>query len=134
MYIEPPIKNVEFGQIKKSVEIIIPIRTISEANNFEHWRKKNERHKKQKYAVALALNPLKCQIKLPCHITLTRYAPKTLDKFDNLPMSFKYILDGCCEILTGDYRPGRADGDERISVSYDQVKTKDYSIKISFTF
>lgn len=135
MYIDPPIENVEIGQIKKSLEIEVPIRTVSEANCFEHWRKKHERHKEQKRKLALALWPIKCQITTPCHIKLTRYAPKKLDKHDNLPMSLKYIVDGCCEILTGDYRPGKADEDEdKFCISYDQVLSKEYGVKIEFTF
>lgn len=116
------------------VELTLPIRTVSEANCFEHWTKKQKRHRIQQKTVALVLNPLKCQIKLPCHIRLIRYATKKLDKYDNLPMSFKYIVDACCAIIKNDFRPGRADDDERFTISYDQVKSKNYGIKIIFTF
>jgi hypothetical protein len=51
-----------------------------------------------------------------------------LDKFDNLPMSFKYIVDAVCAIITGNYVAGKADSDERISISCDQVKSKVYGI------
>jgi hypothetical protein len=117
-----------------SAEIALPIRTISEANCFEHWRKSHKRHTIQRKTVALALNPIKDKIKLPCSIKLIRYAPRTLDKFENLPMSFKYIVDACCAIITGDFRAGRADGDERISLSCDQVKSEGYGIKIIIIF
>jgi len=117
-----------------SVEIALPIRTVSEANNFDSWKKKHKRHTIQKNTVALALNPIKNVIKLPCSIKLTRFAPGTLDKFENLPMSFKYIVDACCAIITGDHRAGRADSDERISLSCDQVKSEGYGIKILITF
>lgn len=117
-----------------SAEIALPIRTVSEANCFEHWRKSHKRHTIQRKTVALALNPIKHQIKLPCSIKLIRYAPAFMDTFENLPMSFKYIVDACCAIITGDFRPGRADGDKRISLSCDQVKSEGYGIKILITF
>ncbi len=115
------------------VTLTLPLRTVSEANNFDHWSKKYKRHRLQRKTVALGLNPIKEKISLPCKIKLTRYASKKLDKHDNLPMSMKYILDACCAIVTGDFRPGRADDDERISVSYDQVISKDYGVVIEFS-
>jgi hypothetical protein len=115
------------------VEFTLPMRTVTEANCFEHWTKKHKRHRIQQKSIGLILSPVKRQIKLPCHIELTRYAPKTLDKYDNLPMSFKYILDACCAIIKNDFRPGRADDDERFTVSYNQMKSKNYGIKITIT-
>jgi hypothetical protein len=131
------------------VEIKLPLVTVSEANGgakkrvkrvknkvttkvtkSEHWTDKHARHKRQKGAVALLLKPLRSHLKLPCHITLTRYAPSKLDRFDNLPMSMKWILDACCEIITGDYRPGRADDTEEIDVKYKQVESIEYGVKI----
>lgn len=131
------------------VKISLPIVTVSEANGGakrrvkriknkvttkvtkgEHWTDKSARHKRQKGAVALLLKPLRSHLKLPCHITLTRYAPSKLDRFDNLPMSMKWILDSCCEIITGDYRPGRADDTDEIDVTYRQVLSKEYGVTI----
>lgn len=116
------------------VLIDLPIQTKSEANCFEPWRVKHARHKQQQKIVALALNPLRTMIKLPCSIMLTRFAPDSLDKFDNLPMSFKYIVDAVCSIITGDYRAGHADSDSRLSIACDQVKSKEYGIRIEITF
>ena len=134
--IEAPEPNLTHSVICKegSVEITLPIRTVSEANCFEHWQKKHRRHESQKLQLRLELLPFKKEIKLPCWVKLTRYAPRMLDAFENLPMSFKYIVDGLCEELTGDYRPGRADSDERIVLSCDQVKSKEYGIKIQISF
>lgn len=64
---------------------------------------------------------------------MTRHAPKKLDRHDNLPMSLKYILDACCAVITNDYRPGRADDDENIQVTYNQVISKQYAVKIHFS-
>lgn len=108
----------------------IPIKTVSEANKSEHWGAKSKRHARQKEIITLLLKAYKDQMPLPCKITLIRYSPKLLDKHDNLPMSFKYILDGICEVITGNLTPGAADSDERITVSYDQCQQKEYGISI----
>lgn len=131
------------------VEIRLPLFTASEANGgvkkaikrngktkykTEHWSERSARHKRQKHAVAFMLRPHRHLLRLPCSISLTRFAPRKLDPFDNLPMSFKYILDAICEIITGDYRPGRADSYEGInSVSYNQVISKEYAVLIKIT-
>lgn len=139
-----------FTQIGENyVEITLPIFTASEANGgvkksyikngkicykTEHWSEKHRRHKLQKGTVALYLRKYRNYLKLPCNIKLTRYAPRKLDKFDNLPMSMKYILDSICEIITNDYRPGRADSHEDIeNVEYDQIISDKYGVKIRIT-
>ena len=122
----------EIGENK--VILNIPLRTKSEANCFEPWQVKHKRHKIQQSIIASALKPVASSIKLPCRILFTRLAPKKLDKHDNLPMSFKYIVDAVCSILTGNFISGKADSDERISIAYDQVETKEYSIKIEINY
>lgn len=126
-----PMKT-EFSEGK--VLLDLPLQTVSEANCFEHWTKKHERHKAQQRMVALALKPVREKIKLPCKVMLIRFAPDDLDAFENLPMSFKYIVDAICAIITGDYRPGRADNDKRISLACGQVQSKEYGIRIEITF
>ena len=116
------------------VIVDLPIRTVSEANNFEPWRVKHCRHKEQQRIVAIGLKPLRDKIKLPCKIVLTRFAPDFLDVFDNLPMSFKYIVDAVCAIVTGEYRAGKADGDKRITLGCDQKKSEAYGIRIEITW
>lgn len=120
--------------LEGKVVIDLPIKTVSEANCFEPWQKKHGRHKDQQRIVAFCLNPVKNNIKLPCKILLTRFAPNELDAFDNLPMSLKYIVDAVCAIITGDYRAGRADGDKRISISCDQVKSDAYGVRVTVTY
>ncbi len=75
----------------------LPLRTVSEANRFEPSPVKHKRHKHQQRIVAYGLNPLRNHIQLPCQIVVIRFAPDKLDKFDNLPMSFKYIVDAMCD-------------------------------------
>jgi len=128
-------KLTMFSKIEPGcVEIMLPVKTVSELNCSEHWTKKHKRHKIQQRSVAMILKPIKDSITIPCNIHLIRYAPRKLDKHDNLPASMKYILDACCAIITGDFRPGRADDDERISFSYDQITYPYYGVRILFTF
>jgi hypothetical protein len=116
------------------IALMLPIRTVSEANCSESWPVKHKRHSRQKLLVSLALKPLRERVKLPARIVLTRFAPRELDRHDNLPMSFKYIVDAVCSILTRNYIPGRADNDDRILIEYDQVKSQKYGIKIEINF
>ena len=115
------------------ITLTLPIRTVSEANNFDHWTKKDKRHKLQQRTVAMILKPIKNKVTLPCHIKITRIGKRKLDKWDNLPMSVKYILDAVCAIITGNFVAGRADDDERITVSYDQFITNEYGVIIEIT-
>lgn len=124
-----PFSGFESG----TITLHLPLETVSEANNTEHWTKKHKRHRTQQRILALLLKPLRSHVNLPARITLTRLAPRKLDKWDNLPMSMKYILDATCAILTGDFRPGRADDDERITVAYDQKSSSEYGVIIEIT-
>ncbi len=118
------------------IEVEIPIRTVSEANSSEHWTKKHRRKKSQRFALEFCLYFYKKEIRLPCHITLTRIAPRSLDTGDNLPCSFKHIRDVIAELITGDTRPGLADSDDRLTWEYKQEKgkPKEYAIRITFEF
>jgi len=116
------------------VVLDLPLQTKSEANCFEPWQVKHGRHKDQQRVVAIGLTPLRDHVSLPCKIMLTRFAPDALDVFDNLPMSFKYIVDAVCAIITGEYRAGKADSDKRITIACDQVKSAAYGVRIEITF
>lgn len=126
--------EAKFEVSEGKVLVDLPIRTKSEANSFEPWRVKYCRHKDQQRTVAIGLKPHRDKIKLPCKIMLTRFAPDFLDVFDNLPMSFKYIVDAVCAIITGETRAGKADSDKRITIACDQVKSEAYGIRIEITW
>lgn len=111
----------------------LPIKTVSEANlTNQHWTKRAARHKKQKDAIRFALTNKITPDMLPCKIKLTRIAPRKLDKWENLPMAFKYILDSLASLLIPNKAIGQADSDSRIQVEYDQIKgaTGEYAIEI----
>jgi hypothetical protein len=131
-----PEPNLEFETLVANRQIIItmPLKLANEANSADGWRKKHERHKAQKKAVFVAMLPVKEIIKLPCTLKVTRYAPKLLDRHDNLPYSCKWVMDQLCAEITGDLRPGRADNYEGFTFQYDQIKSKIYAIKIEITW
>ncbi len=127
-----PVFDFSVNQTTGRIEIILPIQTVSEANNFDHWTKKQKRHKKQKWWVELAFT--QCKPKIPCNITLIRMAPRFLDADDNLRMAVKYIKDYIAAYITGDHQPGRADGSKLLTWYYDQIKSKTYAVKIIIEF
>ena len=72
--------------------ITIPMRIVSEANLREHWAKKARRVKQQRALVAIML-PKTDLPPLPVTVTMTRIAPRKLDKGDNLNIAFKAVRD-----------------------------------------
>ena len=129
-------ENFEFGSKIEGNGIILslPIKTISEANCEQHWTTRHKRHKKQKNAIFWAFLEVKHLVKLPCTLTFVRYAPKFLDRHDNLPMSMKWLCDALCAEITGEYRPGLADNSDKIEIKYDQIKSKVYGVKVIIEF
>lgn len=123
-------RMAKFEVLPDKLILDLPIQTKSEANSFEPWPVRHKRHKEQQKIVSLALSPHKAKVSLPCRIMLTRFAPHELDVFDNLPSSFKYIVDAVCSIITGNYIAGKADSDKRISIACDQEKSGAYGIRI----
>lgn len=127
---------------ENKIEFILPVKTVSEANCFEPWRKKHARHKIQKRAVASAMIESRYNkdtgevrdIKMPCTVRMTRFAPRYLDEQDNLRISLKYVLDSICAEITQDFRPGRADGKPGFTFQYAQEKSKIYSVKVEITY
>lgn len=101
--------------------LFIPVKTISEGNAREHWRKSHSRHTKQKNAVALALKD--AALVLPVEVQLVRHGVRFLDS-DNLQFSFKWIRDSVADCLIPGLARGRADDDPRITWDYAQVKVK----------
>lgn len=123
------------------IEIVLPIKTVSELNCSEHWTVKYKRHKQQQFFTRLAMKKY-LPIQLPCLIILTRLSPRHLDG-DNLVGSFKYIRDEISECLLPEKAKtyinkkgrvqqikGRADDDERLTWEYNQEKSKTTGIRV----
>lgn len=114
------------------MKIKLPIKTVNEANSREHWHKKASRHTRQKEAIRFGCVNRITPDMLPCKIILTRISPRKLDQWDNLPMSFKWILDTLASFLVPNKAIGHADSDNRIQVEYKQSKgiPHEYAIEI----
>jgi hypothetical protein len=108
----------------------VPIRLQSEGNKIEHWRVKYSRRKKIKEAIRFHI--FRTQVKPPCHVILTRIAPRSLDEEDNLRMSLKCPKDCVADILIPGLQPGRADESKEITWDFKQEKgkPKEYGLKI----
>lgn len=129
--------------VKRKLQFMLPVVTISEINSNEPWRVKHARHKIQKGAVIVYFREsmlVECKnirfkkINLPCEIKLTRFAPRKLDEHDNLRISVKYILDQLCAEITGEHRPGIADSFEGFTFLYAQEVSKDYGVKVEISY
>lgn len=129
--------------MQKIVEIHIPkLKIISEANAsasfvkpYVTWGIKKKRKEDQKKAIHLHFminhRDIPKPFPLPCHVILTRIAPRYLDKYDNLPMAFKYCVDIIADLIKPGYAPGRADATD-ISFVFNQEKgaVREYGVKI----
>lgn len=106
----------------------IPTKTVSEANQREHWRARNRRKKLQQAATILALRQAFIPMTFPLLVKMTRLTPKryprTLDS-DNCAGSFKHIRDAICRELNVD------DGDiARVRFEYGQRVGEDWAVEV----
>lgn len=118
--------------MKKTLEWLLPIETVSEANLQQHWSKKHKRHKAQKIQIWCKFQKEKPSISLPCIVHLTRISPRFLDD-DNLRVAFKWIRDEIANNIIPGKAAGRADDDPRIEWQYSQEKGEK-SVRITFCF
>lgn len=115
----------------RSIDFQAPIKTISEANEREHWTARHRRKKaQQQLMAAFMFNALRGRrIKLPCRVRLTRIGPRSLDS-DNLAASMKHVQDAIASRL------GIDDGDaDQVTWEYSQmpVRVKEYGVKVSIS-
>lgn len=113
------------------IEIILPIKIVSELNLREHWTAKHRRNKKLRLRLTIAFLPFRHTITLPCCVTLTRVSVRSLDS-DNLMGAFKSIRDYIADLIIPGLKMGRADADHRITWIYMQEKAapKIYACRI----
>lgn len=80
--------------------IEFPLRTVSEANQSEHWMARYRRKKAQQREVNAEWKAKfkNRKIQLPCVVTLTRIGPKLLDT-DNLAGSWKWVQDEIARLI-----------------------------------
>lgn len=100
------------------IEIRLPLRLRSEANERDSWQAKSARAKEQRAIVRMRLTPEVRRVVMvtPYLVTITRIGPRVLDG-DNLQRSAKAVRDTIAECL------GLDDGDQRITWVYAQEKS-----------
>lgn len=92
------------------------IKTVSEANQREHWAVKSRRKRNQQHDFSMLWKQHKCFVSLPAQITFTRFACNTLDT-DNLAGAFKHVQDALAKELNID------DGSPSVRWIYAQERT-----------
>jgi len=107
------------------VKVIVPIRIESTPNLRESWQKRSKRAREHKHHTYWALKATRASYMLPCMVTLTRIAPRTLDS-DNNVAGLKSARDGVALWLNAD------DADPRIEWAYRQRRghPKQYALEI----
>lgn len=112
------------------IHLYLPIRTVSEANQRDHWTKKARRAKDQRGTTALVvraeLRRKRVTIGNGLVVTLCRVAPGTLDD-DNLRGACKGPRDGIADAL------GINDRDPRVTWAYQQRRGRagEYAVNIT---
>ena len=115
---QAPIYLGSFALYAPLLRVEVPIRTVSEANQRDHWTARNRRKKSQQEATLLALHNFKASSPLGTltqiaavgegvDVHLTRYASRALDS-DNLVGSMKHVRDAIA------YWLGIDDGDPQV--------------------
>ena len=109
------------------IDVLLPIRTWSEANLRGHWAKRARRAQKQREAARLLVRAARSALPKSgtVAITLTRIAPRVLDT-DNLASAMKAVRDGVADAL------GVDDGSSRLAWRYAQErgKPRQYAVNV----
>lgn len=106
--------------------ITLPLRVSTKSNQRGHWAKHSKATKLERLLTCAAVNNAGL-VRTPTErvvAVFTRYAPRTLDRWDNLPNAFKGCIDGLAESF------GIDDRSPLYEFSFRQVKAKDYWITI----
>lgn len=99
------------------IEIVVPIRTVTESNTKGHWRTKARRAKDQRTTMRLVLDANFSVPPLPVTVTFTRLGSGRYVDDDNLPSCSKHLRDSIAEWL------GIDDGGPHATWKYAQERT-----------
>lgn len=124
------------AEMQKLPGVFIPMRTSTPGNNPQHRMTQARITKRQRELVTVAMRgygwgvPPAGTFRDGLRVQYTRYSPREVDRFGNLPSCFKFIHDSVCAFYGVDDRDKRWDVPEPI-----QVKTKAgcYGIRIEIT-
>lgn len=108
-----------------SIQVLLPIRLVSVANQREHWAVRAKRTADERWIAHARLNAFQVPAG-KCVVTLVRVAPRALDD-DNLRSAFKAVRDGVADWL------GVKDSSPLVKWVYRQErgKAKEYAVSIS---
>lgn len=115
----------------------IPLHTVSESNQREHWARRAKRVRLQRSTIFYELGAPWAQRTLresrPLVVILTRIAPRSLDP-GNLESSLKSVQDGVADWLAGNYGKGQ-DRQPGLVWRYRQRRgaPRAYAVEISIT-
>ena len=84
--------------IKDKITVFVPHKIVSEANNRDHWTKKNKRKIALSWAIKAALSKHDTDFPLPCIVTLERIGKRLCDA-DNLAFAFKGVRDFLAKLI-----------------------------------
>jgi hypothetical protein len=107
------------------MQTVIPIRTVSEANQREHNLTKAKRVRSHRETTALLMRRLLKKGEVPDVIVLTRLAPKALDG-DNLQSALKGCRDGIQDAL--------GINDRHLNFVYAQEQSKSYGVRVEWLY
>ena len=85
-----------------NITFTAPIETRCENNRRDgHWRQRATRVAKQRgdFAIFARMALRGKMVTLPCAVTFTRIAPRSLDPGDNLNSAFKHLRDQLAEMI-----------------------------------
>ncbi len=111
----------------RCVRVDLPLRTVSEKNQREHWSRRAKRVAAQrgmaKLACWSACYPLRGK---PVTVLLTRVSPFALDQGDNIAAALSAVRDGVADAL------GTNDRDPLVTWKYDQRRgaAKEYAVAV----
>lgn len=111
--------TASIGSATLLIDVLVPVRIVSEANQRGHWRASAVRKKAHRStAMLLCRAAHNWQVPNPnrsYRVLMTRIAPRVLDD-DNLASGFKAARDGIADAM------GIDDGSKRIKWEYDQQR------------
>ncbi len=110
------------------LDVVVPLRLVSELNARGHWAKRARRMKQHRQAAAFVVRGALhgAGVTAPITVTITRVAPSNGLDDDNLVGSAKGVRDGVADAL------GIDDRDPRVTWCYAQRRAKkgDWSVEI----
>lgn len=97
----------------RGVDVVLPLRTVSEPNVRGHWAVKSQRARNQRWVARHLVSGAELP-RPPLVVTLCRVSPRRLDD-DNLRGALKHVRDGVADAL------GIDDGSDLVEWRYAQV-------------